>query len=159
MEPRKLNDSSTPRHPCCGLGDPTEGKPNDMKPLSDAQSYLNKLRDKWAGSSISLQLIVAATILIIFAIITIWIVDKIFIYVVARGYVEDIADVFNLNKNLAQAIALTVFLVGVYFVGKVFSFSRTSRRVGYLGIMALLIGHSLLLWHGTSGSNLTVESL
>lgn len=122
-----------------------------MKILSDAQSYLNKLRDKWAGSSISLQLIVAATILIFIAIITIWIVDKIFIYVVARGYVEDIADVFNLNKNLAQAIALTIFLLGVYFVGKVFSFSRTSRRVGYLGIMALLIGHSLLLWHGTSG--------
>lgn len=122
-----------------------------MKILSDVQSYLNKLRDKWAGSSISLQLITAATILIILAIIAVWTIDKIFIYVVARSYVEDIAYVFNLNKNLSQAIALAVFLLGVYFVGRVFSFSRSGRRAGYLGIIALLIGHSLFLWYGTSG--------
>jgi hypothetical protein len=95
------------------------------------------------------QLLVGICILIVFAMAAVWVVDKLFIYLLARSYVEDVADVLNLNKYLAQAIAFAVFLATVYFVGKTFSLSRTSRRIGYLGIVALLIGHSLLLWHGT----------
>ena len=96
-----------------------------------------------------MQLLVGICILIVFAMAAVWVVDKLFIYLLARSYVEDVADVLNLNKYLAQAIAFAVFLATVYFIGKTFSLSRPSRRIGYLGIVALLIGHSLLLWHGT----------
>jgi len=117
--------------------------------LTGLQIYTNKLRDHWSSRTISVQLVAAICVFIIFAIVSIWLVNKLFIYMLARSYTGDIAYVFSLNKYLANAIALTVFLVSVYFVGKALSFSRTSRRIGYLGIMAILIGHSLLLWHGT----------
>jgi hypothetical protein len=120
-----------------------------VKILSNLQTYLNKQRDRWSSRSTTVQLLVGICILIVFAMAAVWVVDKLFIYLLARSYVEDVADVLNLNKYLAQAIAFAVFLATVYFVGKTFSLSRTSRRIGYLGIVALLIGHSLLLWHGT----------
>jgi hypothetical protein len=75
----------------------------------------------------------------------------------ARSYVDDVADMFDLNKHLAKAITLAVFVSAVYLVGQTFSRSRTSRRIGYLGIVGLLIGHSLLLWQGTKGQIFTRE--
>jgi hypothetical protein len=76
---------------------------------------------------------------------------------VARSYVDDVADVFDLNKHLAKAIALAVFVIAVYLIGKTFSLSRTSRRIGYLGILGLLIGHSLVLWRGTNDQKFTTS--
>ena len=86
-----------------------------------------------------------------------WLVDKLLIYLVARSYVDDVADVFDLNKHLAKAIALAVFVIAVYLIGKTFSLSRTSRRIGYLGILGLLIGHSLVLWRGTNDQKFTTS--
>ena len=126
--------------------------------LTDLQHYLNEQRDRWSSRSTTVQLVSKICILLVFVIVSIWIVDKLFIYLLARSYVEDVADVLNLNKNLAQAIAFAVFLTLAYFVGKTLSLSRTSRRIGYLGIVALLIGHSLLLWHGTNSQYFEEQS-
>ena len=120
-----------------------------MKILTDIQKYLGEQRDRLYSRSSTVQLLVGMCILIVFAAVAIFVVDNIFIYLLARSYVEDIAYVLNLNKHLAQAIAFAVFLLAAYFFAKILSLSRTSRRIGYLGIVALLIGHSLLLWYGT----------
>ena len=81
--------------------------------------------------------------------IVFFIVDKIFYFALSRSYVEQIAIVFNLNRHLADAIALAVFVLVVFFASKVFSFSARNRRIGYLGIVGLLIANSLALWQGT----------
>jgi hypothetical protein len=120
-----------------------------MKILTDIQKYLGEQRDRLYSRSSTVQLLVGMCILIVFAAVAIFVVDNIFIYLLARSYVEDIAYVLNLNKHLAEAIAFAVFLLAAYFFAKILSLSRTSRRIGYLGIVALLIGHSLLLWYGT----------
>jgi hypothetical protein len=112
------------------------------------QKYLAGLKDRWSTVGPAVHLITAAFIILISALIALWLVDKLFIYLLARSYVDDIANVFDLNKHLAKAIALAVFVAAVYFIGKSFSLSRTSRRIGYLGIVGLLIGHSLFLWQG-----------
>jgi hypothetical protein len=71
-----------------------------------------------------------------------WVINKIFIYMIARSYIDNIAKVFNLDKNLAKAIALGTFLVSAYFISKTFSFSSANRRIGYFGIVFLLIVNS-----------------
>jgi hypothetical protein len=122
-----------------------------------AQQLVARLRDRWSTVGPAVQLLIAAFIILISALGALWLVDKLLIYLVARSYVDDVADVFDLNKHLAKAIALTVFAIAVYLIGKTFSVSRTSRRIGYLGILVLLIGHSLVLWRGTNDQKFTTS--
>jgi hypothetical protein len=113
--------------------------------FSVIQKFFAGLRDRWSSVRPAIQLIIAVVAILIPAVAAFWLVDKLFVYVLARSYVDDVADVFDLNKHLTKAIALAVFVAAVYLVGKTFSRSRTTRRIGYLGIVGLLIGHSLLL--------------
>lgn len=78
-----------------------------------------------------------------------FIVDKLFYMALARSYVEQIAIAFNLNRHLADAIALGVFVLLVFFSSRLFSLSPAKRRIGFLGIVALLIANSIALWQGT----------
>ena len=121
------------------------------------QKFLSGLKDRWSTVGPAVQLVIAASIILVSALMALWLVDKLFIYLLARSYVEDVADVFDLNKHLARAIALAVFVAAVYLIGKAFSRSRTSRRIGYLGIVGLLIVHSLLLWRGTNDQKFTTS--
>lgn len=66
-------------------------------------------------------------------------------YLLARSYVDEIARAFDLNKNLANALVWVSFAAIVFFAGYSFSFNKRKRMIGWLAILALLIGHSLIL--------------
>jgi hypothetical protein len=66
-------------------------------------------------------------------------------YFLARSYVEEIANAFDLNKHLADAIVWVSFAAIVFFAGYALSFDKRRRLIGSLGFLALLIGHSLIL--------------
>lgn len=119
------------------------------------KKYLIGLKDRWSTVGPAVQLAITAFIILLTALISLWLVDKLLIYLLARSYVDDVAEVFDLNKHLAKAIALAVFVAAVYLIGKTFSRSPLNRRVGYLGIVGLLIGHSLFLWQGTKDQKFT----
>ncbi len=105
----------------------------------------SKLKNRWKAFSPLVQLLIAACILLIPAAAALWLIDRVFLYFVARSYVDEIAEAFDLNKHIARAIALLVFVILVFLIGKLFSLSKVDRRIGYLGIIGLLIGHALLL--------------
>ncbi len=115
------------------------------------QKFIGDLKDRWSSVGPAIQLLIATLAVLIPALAALWLVDKLFVYLLARSYVNDVANVFDLNEHLAQAISLVVFATAVYLIGKTLSRSRTSRRVGYLGIAALLVGNSLILWQGAKG--------
>lgn len=121
------------------------------------QKFLGGLKDRWSSVGPAVQLLIGIFAILIPALAAFWLVDKLFVYLLARSYVDDVADVFDLSKHLAKAITLAVFVAAVYLIGKTFSRSRASRRIGYLGVVGLLIGHSLLLWQGTKGQIFTPE--
>jgi len=83
------------------------------------------------------------------ATIGLWIIDKAFLYVLTRSYIEELAIVFNLNKNFAYALSLAAFMFIAFLFSKMFSFSRANRSIGFYGLAAILVAHSLLLWQGT----------
>ena len=96
-----------------------------------------------------LRLLVMAAIVVVVILILLWIFNQIFFYYLSRSYVDEVAKVLGVNHYLANAIAWATFAVIVIFARYAFSFSKTKRRVGVLGVVALLIGQSLVLWYGT----------
>src|ERR1700712_172250 len=60
-------------------------------------------------------------------------------YLLARSYVEEIANAFDLNKHLADAIVWVSFAAIVFFAGYALSFDKRRRLIGSLGFLALLI--------------------
>jgi hypothetical protein len=74
-----------------------------------------------------------------------WLCNELVYFYVARSYAEELADAYDLNQGVTRAILWASFAVLVVLAGLTFSFSKYRRRVGYAGLLALVIGHSLLL--------------
>jgi hypothetical protein len=84
--------------------------------------------------------------LILAAVALIWLFDKIFIYLYARSYVEEIAAALGLNKHLATALVWVVFALTVSLFSCLISFSKRRRAVGLAGLLILVIGQALVLY-------------
>lgn len=84
------------------------------------------------------------------ALVVLWLLDKLALYWLSRSYVDQIADTLDLNRHLAKAIQLAVFGAVTFFGALVISFSGSRRRIGLVGLLGLLIAHSVVLWLGTS---------
>jgi hypothetical protein len=112
--------------------------------MATARSRVSNLNPPW-------RFFVAAALLIIVVVVLVWLFDKVLIFLVARSYVDEIAEVLDLNKYLATALAWAAFAAIIVLTRLAFSFSKLRRRAAFAGLIALLIGHSLILWRGTSG--------
>jgi hypothetical protein len=94
---------------------------------------------------IALLLLAAAVV----AALLLWVIDKLVFYYLARSYVDEVANVLDLNQHLANALVIATFILAVFFARLVWSFSSQRRWVGVTGLGLLLIGHSLVLWYAT----------
>jgi len=74
-------------------------------------------------------------------------------YFLARSYVEEVEQVFDLNHHAANAVVWATFAVATLLVGSAISFSRRKRLISFAGIIVLLIAHSALLAYGTMHEN------
>ena len=64
-----------------------------------------------------------------------FILEKISIYLFATSYVDGIAEAWDLNKNLANAIVWLIFAATFVVFGFAFSFSRRKRLIGIVAIL------------------------
>jgi hypothetical protein len=92
-------------------------------------------------------IVVVACIALAFALL--WLLDKVVYYYLARTYVEEVAQSFDLGPHLANALVLLTFFAGAFFGRLVWSLSKARRRIGIAGLGILLVGHSIALWYGT----------
>ncbi len=74
-----------------------------------------------------------------------WLSNELVYYYLAHTYVEELADAYDLNPGITRALLWASFAAIVVLAGYTFSFSKHKRRIGYVGLLALVIGHSLLL--------------
>jgi hypothetical protein len=74
-----------------------------------------------------------------------WLCNELVYYYLARSYAEELADAYDLNRGITRAILWASFAAIVVLAGFSFSLSKQKRRIGYAGLLALVIGHSLLL--------------
>src|SRR5262249_21059064 len=123
-----------------------------MQPmLNSVKNAVATARGRFANLSGPLRLLVIGAVFVFAILFLVWWVDKIFVYLLARSYVDEIAEVVDLNKSLATAIAWLVFAAIIILTRYLFSFSKSIRRAALAGLLALVVGHSLVLWRGTSG--------
>jgi TPR repeat protein len=123
--------------------------------LSSMKNALATARSRFANLTGPLRLTVAVSAFIAAFLFLLWIFDKIFLFLVARSYVDEVAEAFDLNRNLATAIAWLVFAAIIILTRFLFSFSKSRRRAALAGLLVLLVGQSLVLWIGTSGEIIT----
>lgn len=97
-----------------------------------------------------LRIVVGIAIGLAAIIILFWLLNQIFYYFIAKSYVDEIADVFDLEKDLAKAIAWLAVIPIAFFAAGAFSLSKRRRTIGVLGIIAMIVGHSLILAYGKS---------
>jgi TPR repeat protein len=119
--------------------------------LSSIKSALATARSHFANLSSPLRLTAVISAFIVAILFLLWISEKIFLFLMARSYADEIAEAFDLNRNLATAIAWVVFAAILILIRYIFSFSKLRRRAALAGLLVLLIGHSPLLSRGTSG--------
>jgi hypothetical protein len=95
------------------------------------------------------RILIGLLCLIVCALVVFWLFNEAILYFTAKSYVDDIAWVFDINRHAANALALGVFVLLTYLAASTFSFDKTRRRIGYGGVIGLLIANSLLLWQGS----------
>src|SRR5262245_52147237 len=111
-------------------------------------TYLQSLADRFSKLGRPLRIFVALIVAAVAVIPAFFLFWYLTLYLLARSYVDELAQVFDLNNNVARAIVWATFAVAVIFAGYAVSFSRRKRLAGLAGILILLIGHSLVLAHG-----------
>jgi hypothetical protein len=111
-------------------------------------AHLHSLADRFSKLGRPLRIFVALIVAAVAVIPAFFLFWYLTLYLLARSYVDELAQVFDLNNNVARAIVWATFAVAVIFVGYAVSFSRRKRLAGLAGILILLIGHSLVLAHG-----------
>jgi hypothetical protein len=73
--------------------------------LSSIKNALARARNRFANLSGPSRLTVAVSAFVVAILLLLWIFDKIFLFLMARSYVDEIAEALDLNRNLATAIA------------------------------------------------------
>lgn len=114
--------------------------------MSSAFSDLKqKLQSGLSGLSGTIRVAILAGAVIVLGIILFWLFNEVFYFLLAKSYVDELSQAYNLNKGFTKALVWASFAAVVFFAGCTFSLSKRSRTVGYIGILALLIGHGVLM--------------
>ena len=91
------------------------------------------------------QVLPIAAVCLITGIALFWLLNQTFYYFLAKSYVDDIADAYSLNRGYTAALIWMSFAALVALFGLVFSFSKRKRAVGYVGLLGLIVGHSVAI--------------
>jgi hypothetical protein len=112
---------------------------------SDVQSARQRITGALGKFSPTVRTLFIVFSVLLLGAILFWIFNQAIYYFLARSYVEQIANAFDLDQHLADALVWLSFAAVVFFAGYAFSFSKRRRLIGALGLLALLVGHSLVL--------------
>jgi hypothetical protein len=111
--------------------------------------FVETLRNRFAQSLGPLNAGVRVAVILLACLVAggliFWLSNELVYFYVARTYAEELADAYDLNPGFTRAILWASFAAVVVLAGYAFSFSKYKRRIGYAGLLTLVVGHSLLL--------------
>jgi|GEM_PF-5649354 hypothetical protein len=76
--------------------------------VNEFKEFFARLKERWSSVGPAVQLVIAGCLALAGASLALWLVDKVFLYLLARSYVDDVANVLDLNEHLAKAISIAV---------------------------------------------------
>jgi hypothetical protein len=92
--------------------------------------HLQSLADRFSKLGRPLRILIGLIIAAVIVILAFFLFGYLAVYLLARSYVDQLAQVFDLNNYLARAIVWATFAAAVIFVGYAVSFSRPKRLAG-----------------------------
>jgi signal transduction histidine kinase len=128
-----------------------------------AVQFVEKLRSRVGQSLGHLRLTGRIAVILLTCLVAggliFWLCSELVYFFIARSYTRELADAYDLNRGVTRGILWASFAAIVVLAGLTFSFSKQKRRVGYVGLLSLIIGHSLLLGRldANFGKNGTAE--
>src|SRR5262245_12465189 len=84
--------------------------------ISSARAFFSSASAELSRLSNPFRILVVVAIAFVLVLILYFILEKVFIYYFARDYVQAIAEAWDLNKNLANALFWVVFAATILFV-------------------------------------------
>ncbi len=90
-------------------------------------------------------ILVKIAAVVVGALLLLWLFDKLFLYLSAKSYVEEISSSIGLSRHAASILTWVVFALTAFFAGCVMSFSGTKRKIGLAGLFALVIAQPAVL--------------
>lgn len=97
-------------------------------------------------SKTPLKLIMIAAVAVVGTLALLWLLDKFFLYQFANSYADRVSHLAGINRHLADVLKWFVFAFAAIFVGLIFSFSKTRRRVGLAGLFLLVVAQPFALF-------------
>ncbi|WP_156041815.1 tetratricopeptide repeat protein [Bradyrhizobium sp. URHD0069] len=113
--------------------------------ILDIQSVRQRVTDALGKFSPTVRTLFTIFSVLLLGAVLFWLFNQAIYYFLARSYVEQIANSFDLDQHLADALVWLSFAAIIFFAGYAFSFNKRRRVIGALGFLALLVGHSLVL--------------
>lgn len=107
------------------------------------------LRDRWGKLGATVRVLASIGAAVVGAIACLWLFNEVLVYWIAKSYVQEVVEVFDLSPYLARALVLLSFVAGAYLVGLSFSLTRSRRLIGVYGVIGLIVAHSVVLWVGS----------
>lgn len=91
------------------------------------------------------RIIVGIFVCLVIGIALFWLCNEIIYYYLAKSYVDELADSYNLNRGFTNGLLWASFAAVVALSGWMFSFSKRKRYAGYAGLLTLVIAHSVAI--------------
>jgi len=89
------------------------------------------------------------------ALLLFWLFNELFYFWVAKSYVDEVSQAYDINRGFTKALTWASFAALVVFGGWIISFSKSKRIIGSAGIVVLLVGHGIIL--GMRDTHFTVD--
>ena len=113
-----------------------------MSLLSDFQSTVAKRLSDLRSPA---RLVLLSVLIMLTALLLYWLFNELLYYWLAKSYVDEISQAYDINKGFTKALVWASFAILVVFGGWIISFSKAKRLIGFAGIVALLVAHSIVL--------------
>jgi hypothetical protein len=112
---------------------------------TEHQNLLKSAANRLSRLSGPIRIIVVVGAVLVATIALFWLFNELFYYLVAKSYADELSQAYNLNRGFTKALIWASFAAIAILAGCTFSFSKSRRTIGYIGILALLIGHGVLI--------------
>jgi hypothetical protein len=113
--------------------------------LAAITNFRVRIGNKLSGLSSPVRIAILGIGLILCALIVFWLSNQIFYYMLAKSYADELSQAYNINKGFTKALVWASFTAVGFFAGCVLSFSKRKRTMGYIGMLAMLVGHGVLI--------------
>lgn len=123
------------------------------------REFLSSIASSFSNLGFATRNVLTGILALVAAYFLLTIVDKLIYFYLAKSYVDEISEAYDLNKHLASALVFLTFLAAAFCGRYLWSFSKRKRLIGIAGLLALLIGHSLAMWGATRNATISAKGV